>query len=43
MNDSIKYYEDYLEEFPDDEVTKNLLYQIKMRAIDALNRDKDQE
>ncbi len=40
--DSVVDFEDYLKDFPDDEVTRNMLYEIKMRAIDILN-GKDKE
>ena len=40
--DSVEDFEDYLKDFPDDEVTRNMLYEIKMRAIDILN-GKDKE
>ena len=34
--DSVDAYEKYLKEFPDDEATKNLLYQIKLHGIEVL-------
>ena len=39
VSDSVDAYKEYLEEFPDDEVTKNLLYQIKIRGIETLHEE----
>lgn len=37
--DSVDAYEDYVKEFPDDEITRDLLFGIKSRGIELLQRE----
>ena len=40
---SVDACEKYLKEFPDDEATQNLLYQMKSRGIEILRGDEQDE
>ena len=42
ISGAVDAYEKYLKEFPDDEATRNLLYQIKSSGIDVLRENEEE-